>query len=122
MLLERFEQLLGERHWQRRVTAVKADIKGNPSLRDYLMVENSIAFALAHCSDMKKRFGQVPPQTLHDKGLYPAFRIMSQMLGMIDLSPSAQKQQHIRRLHGAFRNPEDMRALDFELSIATHFL
>lgn len=45
----------------------------------------------------------------------------AQALSIIDMSKPNQARQLVRRIHGALKNPDDMRALQLELATATHF-
>ena len=46
----------------------------------------------------------------------------AQILSIAEASGSAQRTQLVRRVHGALKNPDDMRGLRLELTAATHFL
>lgn len=118
----RFREVVGERHWSKRVRAVNSEAKGQPYLREYLTEENAIAFALNRCSAQASRHSTIPPQSSNDRSLYPAFRLAAQALSLIDNSPAEQGKRLVRRIHGAFRNPDDMRAIQLEFGVATHFV
>jgi len=118
----RFREAVGERQWTKRVTAINSEARGQPYLREYLLKENAIAFALDRCSAQASRHGAFPSQSSNDRSLYPAFRLAAQTLSLIDKSSAKQGKRLVRRIHGAFRNPDDMRAIQLEFGIATHFV
>lgn len=70
-IFERFQEAIGERHWIKRVAAIKSEIKGQPYLRDYLLEENAIAFVLDKCSALASRYGRIPPQHTNDRASIP---------------------------------------------------
>src|SRR5258706_5112100 len=117
----RFRDKIGERHWQRRITRVKEDIRGNRFLRQHLIEDNAIAFALTECSNLTVRYKQIPTDAIETRALYPALSFAAQVLSIIDRSSTQQAKGLIRRIQGAFNNPDDMRALRLELTAATHF-
>lgn len=121
-IFERFRDAIGERHWIKRVAAIKSEIKGKPYLRDFLLEENAIAFVLDKCSKLASRHGRIPPQHINDRSLYPALRLAAQTMWIFDRSSPSQAKSIVRRLHGAFKNPDDLRAIQFELGVATHFV
>jgi len=118
----RFREIVGERHWRKRVDSIKVDWKGRPYLRDLLQEINAIAVALDRCSSLTSRYGQLADIHTRDRSLYPAFQLAAQTLSIMDAVPSDQARRFVRRLHGAFKNPDDMRAVQLELGVATHFI
>jgi hypothetical protein len=118
----RFQDVIGERHWLKRVSLIKADIRGHRFLKDYLIEENAIAFALAECSNLMHRHGVFPMEAAENRALYPAISFAAQTLSIIDQSSKQQAKRLIRRIHGAFQNPDEMRAFRFEMMVATHFV
>jgi hypothetical protein len=121
-IFSRFRELIEERHWRRRVLSVKAEIRGNRFLHDYLTEENGIAFALDRCSELTTRYGKIPDEETRNRDLYAAMSFAAQTLSIIERSTPTQKHQIVRRIHGAFRNPPEMHAIRFELMCATHFV
>jgi hypothetical protein len=116
-----FRKAIGERHWVKRSAAVRADMRGHKYLQDLLERENDVAIALARCSEMVKQYGDIPLERTDDRSLYPAFQLATQTMALIDQASPKYAKALTRRIHGAFKNPDDMRALQFELSVATHF-
>jgi hypothetical protein len=122
-LYQRFEKEVGAKHWRNRVAQCKAEIKGNQLLNDYLCRENCIAFQLDHLADLVERYGPVVPiRMIENPAIYPAVTFAAQIVSLIDASPRDDAVRIVRRVHGAFRNPDDMRGLCLELQAATHFV
>ena len=61
------------------------------------------------------------PWEIDNYAIYPAASFAAQVLSIIEASPKKFAEQFKRRIHGAFKNPDDMRGLELELSAATHF-
>ena len=91
-------------------------------LREHLYEQNDVTLALARCSSTVDRFGRMPQDAINDRSLYPAFRFAAQVLSLMDSTDTKRANQIARRVHGAFRNPDEMRAMQFELGMATHFI
>ncbi len=72
------------------------------------------------CVNCRRSDGVVPPSAAANEKIYPAVSFAGQVLSIMDTLPAAQRQQLKRRVHGAIKNPDDMRALRLELSAATH--
>lgn len=121
-VLERFCALVGAQHWKRRVDLIKAEVRGNRLLKDHLFHENEMAFRLQESTGLVKKFGRFPVNQMDCRALYPCMAFAAQILSIADASESTQRAQLVRRVHGAFKNPDDMRALRLELLAATHFL
>lgn len=118
----RFRELIGERHWLKRTKAIKAEIRGNRFLKDYLIEENAIAFALSACSHLTHRYGSIPLQGAENRAFYPAISFATQVLSVVEQSSQEQGQKVIRRIQGAFGNPDEIRAIRLEMVVATHFV
>ena len=122
LLFKRFEGMVGKRHWTKRIANVKSEMRGNRLLRELLARENSVAFGLEKSDQLLSRYGIFPDGEISDPSMYEALTLVGQSLSIIDSVPAEEGLRFIRRLHGAFRNPPDMRALQLELSMATHFV
>jgi len=118
---KRFADVVGDKHWKNRVAQLNKNIKANRFLNDYIRSENSIAFQLDYLRELTLKFGTVPSWEINNRAIYPAAGFAVQVLSIIDASPKQFSERLIRRIHGAFKNPDDMRALCLELSAATHF-
>jgi hypothetical protein len=121
-IYRRFAAVIGESHWRHRVQKCRQEIKGNVFLREYLMRENDIAFQLDRLSELIKPFGCVQmTQAVENPALYPAGSFAAQTLSLMDSATKDVAERFRRRIHGAFKNPADMRGLQLELAAATHF-
>ena len=118
----RFKDVIEERYWLKRVASIKDNIRGQLFLRDHLIGENAIAFALARCSDLVTRYGRIPMQETGDSNLYPAISLAAQVLSITEHSTALEAHRLVQRIRGAFKNPNDMRAIQLELMAATHFV
>lgn len=120
-MFQRFSTAIGEEHWRKRVRQCKQEMKGNIFLREYLIQENEIAFQLDQLSELAHRLGRIPPAEAENRSVYPALALVVQTLSVLDSSAKDDAERFRRRLHGAFKNPADMRGLRLELVAATHF-
>jgi hypothetical protein len=121
-IYQRFAHVVDDRHWKRRVAALKVDARGNRFLGRYLNAENSIAFALERCRILVAQHGVLLPGEVEKQDLYPAIGFAAQVLSMMDMSSPNEAERLRRRVHGALRKPDDLYALQLELSAATHFV
>lgn len=121
-LFARFKSVIGERYWLKRMASIKGDIRGHSFLVNYLADENAIAFALARCSNLVDRYGRIPMQEADNRNLYPAISLAAQVLSIMDHSSSKEAEKLVQRMRGAFKNPDDMRAIQLEVMAATHFV
>lgn len=121
-VFDRFSELIGAQHWKKRVDLLKADIKGNKLLREHLFQENEIAFGLQAATELTKKYGRLPVHQMDISPLYPCMAFAAQILSITESSESTQRTQLVRRVHGALKNPDDLRGLRLELTAATHFL
>ncbi len=118
----RFQDVIDERYWLKRVALIRDNIRGQLFLRDYLIDENAIAFALARCSDLVDRYGRIPMQETGSRDLYSAISLAAQALSIMDHSSDSESKRLAQRIQGAFKNPDDMRAIQLEMMAATHFV
>ena len=118
---QRFVDVVGAGNWAHRVAQMKAAMKHNRFLEAYLYGENEIAFGLDRCGDLIKRFGRLPNDAA-DRVLYPAISFAAQSLSMMDLATRVEGERLRKRVAGALKDPNAMRALRLELSVATHFV
>lgn len=121
-IYERFAREIGEKHWKHRVQALKQDIKGNPFLERLHLQENAIAYQLEQLRELHVRFGGAAVQAYNDHSHYSAASFAAQVLSVLDASSPALAERFRRRVHGALKNPADMRAMRLEMAAATHFL
>jgi len=121
-LFQRFGEMVGAHHWKRRVDLIKTEFKGNRLLKEHLFQENEMVFSLQASTELAKKFGGFPAHLVNCRPLYPCMAFAAQILSIAEASASTQRAQLVRRVHGAMKNPDDMRALRLELTAATHFL
>ncbi|MFS2139672.1 hypothetical protein [Duganella sp. Dugasp56] len=117
----RFRAIVNESHWLKRVKIVRQRIRDNPFLEQYLLSESSVAFAFAYCSELVAQYGRIPDTQIGNRSIYPAIGFATQVLSILETSTEQQKNALIRRIHGAIKNPYDMRAMQLEMLAATHF-
>lgn len=121
-LFARFKDVIDERYWLKRITSIKEEIRGHSLLADFLSNENAIAIALERCSNLVHRYGRIPMQEAENRDLYPAMGLAAQMLSIMDHSSKIEATKLVQRVRGAFKNPDDMRAIQLEIMAATHFV
>ncbi|MCG9064735.1 hypothetical protein LH425_06720 [Laribacter hongkongensis] len=118
---DEFSKEIGEENWQKRVKKCKEETKGNPLLKEYLYRENYIAFQLNELSEQKKKFGKIKYNEDSKSKFYPTIVFIDRALAIIKNGNKENAERFRRRIHGAFKNPADMRGLQLELLVATHF-
>lgn len=121
-LYTRFASVIGERHWKHRSSTLRQEIKGNRLLEKHLRTENSVVFQLDHLRELQAKCGVIPLQALANGRIYPAVSFAAQVLSIMENSSVSQAEKLRRRVHGALKNTDDLRALQFELVAATHFI
>lgn len=117
----RFDEIIGARHWHKRVLQIKKAIKGNHFLGEFLHAENEIAFGLVRCGEMLSRYGRLPDDVEATRPLYAAITFAAQVLSMIDLFGEVEGDRFRRRATDAIKNPDNMQGLRLEMTAATHF-
>ncbi len=121
-LFARLKNVIDERYWLKRIASIKESIRGNSFLTGYLADENSIAFGLARCSNLVDRYGRIPMQEAENRDLYPVMSLAAQVLSIMEHSSRKEAEKLVQRIRGAFKNPDDMRAIQLEIMAATHFV
>ena len=91
----RFKDAIDERYWLKRTVSIKDNIRGQSFLRDHLVEENAIAFALARCSDLVARYGRIPMQEAENRDLYPAIGLAAQVLSIMEHSSDLEAKRLI---------------------------
>jgi hypothetical protein len=120
-LYKQFAAEIGDSYWRRRRILLDREIQGNRFLREYLHAENSIAYQLEALREHIEKFGSTGLPAI-GLSCYSAARFAAQTISIVStLSPKVAGQFR-RRIQGAFQNPDDMRGLQVELAIATHFV
>lgn len=120
-LFRRFRYLIGESNWRQRIKKLEEEIRGNTFLRHHLLQENDIAYQLNHCSNLERQYGTLPVGRMDLSPVYPALAFVSHCLSTLDRMDAENRTRAIGRIQGAFRNPEDMRALQLEFTAGLHF-
>jgi hypothetical protein len=121
-IYDRFSRVIGEKHWRQRVSLLRQELRGNRFLEHLFLSENAIAFQLEHLAQLRDRYGTVPLMACNDRNIYQAVSFAAQVLSVIERSERTFAERVRRRVHGAFKNPADLRAMRLELGAATHFL
>lgn len=120
-LFRRFRYFIGDSNWRQRVKKLEEEIQGNKFLRHHLSQENDIAYQLNHCTNLERQYGTLPVGRMDLSPVYPALAFVSHCLSTLDRMDAKNRAQAIGRIQGAFRNPEDMRALQLEFTAGLHF-
>ncbi|GGI17608.1 hypothetical protein [Oxalicibacterium faecigallinarum] len=121
-LYNQFVNEIGQANWTNRVRKCNDEIRGNPLLSSHLRAENEIAYQLDTLTNMHKKFGEIPLQLVNSRSLYPAMAFIAQVLSLTRNSPASEASKLFGRVRGALKNPDDMRGLQLELAVATHFV
>jgi len=117
-----FKNIIGDSCWLNRVSLISNEIKGQKCLAEYLYKENHISFLLSKYSFLVNEKKRPPLDKIENREFYPAISFAAQAMSIIEHAPDEQKNALIRRVQGAFSNPDDMRALQLEILAATHFV
>ena len=118
----RFKDVIDERFWFKREKLISSEICGHKYLESYLLEENALIFQLAELSRLVEKYGWIPRSQRKNKALYPAISFAAQVLSLLDIAPENQKNSLVGRIRGSFKNPEDLRAIQLELTAATNFI
>lgn len=116
-----FRNLIPESNWINRVRKLNDEARGNKLLKQYHFEENSIAYQFNACSEIINKFSVLPIGQIDLSYIYPAIAFASHALSIVNLMEVANKKSMTKRIASAFRNPEDMRALQLEFTAAHHF-
>ena len=117
----RFAEFVGEVHWRNRIRKIKEEIRGNRFLGEFLRHDNALAYQLDHLRELQVRYGSIPAWEVNNRQIYPSMSFAAQVLSLAQVAPQPLVEQLRRRVHDTFNKPEAMRALQLELSAATHF-
>lgn len=116
-----FADLIGADHWHKRVKKIKEEVRGFPFLAEHLADENEIAFQLEGLRKLQERYGFAGHWPDVGRHFYSAAALAIQVVSMAKRLDARMRQRLVRRVHGALKNPDDMRGMRLELSIATHY-
>jgi hypothetical protein len=120
-IYRRFADVVGNKHWTRRVSQINAAIKSSPLAGTRLRDENAIAFALQRCGELIDAHGRLRGDDPATRELYPAVSFAAQVLWMMDMATAAEAGRLRKRVEDTLKNPDAMRGFRLELGVATHF-
>ena len=120
-LYRRFADEIGEGHWKKVAANLRQEIKGNEFLGSFLEREFAVVLQLEQMREHLARHGRLPAQPTELRPLYPAAAFMAQVLSLLDSWPRGHAEKLCRRVYGALKNPADLRGLQLEFTVATHF-
>ncbi|SEI14728.1 hypothetical protein [Paraburkholderia hospita] len=120
-IFQEFCAVIEDKHWRKRTKQLIEHSKRNEFLRAHYAYEYAIAFQMEACNRLVEKYGTFPPGAIEAQGLMPAVAFMRQVLSLLDGLQPEKQRAFIGRIRGAFRNPDDMRALLMEFRVATHF-
>lgn len=116
-----FRNLIPESNWINRVRKLNEEARGNKFLEQYHFEDNAIVYQFNACSELINKFGALPIGEIDLSYIYPAIAFACHALSITDLMEISNKKSMQKRIAGALRNPEDMRALQLEFTAAHHF-
>lgn len=113
---DRLVKLFPERPWLKRVDLLRHQITGNPLQADVIRRDNCISYGLA--SWEQYRFDV--PNDVEWEDVLTAMAFVAQVLELCDIANTDSNcmRAFSGRVHGAFREPAEMRAMQFELHVA----
>lgn len=71
-IYQRFARVIDERHWKKRVVALKQEMKGNRFLHRHIHAENAVVFQLEHLRELHVKHRVIPPREAANEAIYPA--------------------------------------------------
>lgn len=120
-LYRRFAGEIGEAHWKKVAANLRQEVKGDEFPGSYLEREFTVVLQLEQMREHLARYGRLSGEATELRPLYPAAAFMAQVLSLLDSWPHAHAEKLRRRVSGALKNPADLRGLQLEFSVATHF-
>jgi hypothetical protein len=119
----RFNALIGATRWVKRAKKIRQAIQGNTFLKEYLEVENALVFALEQFTRSTDRLGKIPATMLRNRNYFFALAFVTQTVSIVETIDEKSGRELVGRITGAITNsPEELRALQVELAMATHFV
>lgn len=106
--------------WRRVASSVAKEIRGHPFLHSYLRSQFSMAFSLTAIEQCIDANGHRQLKVGSDTGLYEACGLIAQFAGLQPVLPPPQFRGLGRRIGAGMSKAPDLRALQFELQVATH--
>ncbi|MDH1561438.1 hypothetical protein ACSMFQ_11360 [Ectopseudomonas chengduensis] len=102
--------------WLRRTETLDQHARSTPLQHALARKNNGIAYSLS----LFDQHGLGLMDTPDEPEIIVALCLMAQALALTKASDGRARSRLLKRLEGAFRNPDDMRALQMELHTATH--
>lgn len=105
---------------------MEREIVRNPYLKSYLPEQNSVVMALATAVEATRaNSGRLPINLTNDQTLMEGFAFAFQSLGMINAARNVSDKKAselIHRIRNAMAHPGNIRTMQLEATVATHFL
>ncbi|MBT2746063.1 MULTISPECIES: hypothetical protein [unclassified Lysobacter] len=121
-IVARFDSWIDRAEWMRVVKNVRKEIKGNSFLESYLAELHRTPLALEKIKNIISRFGHGAIHAHMSGAEYETIVLMVQFVDVVQRLDNKKARSLAGRMNGALRNPADMRALQFELQVATHLV
>jgi hypothetical protein len=102
--------------WLKRTEVLDQHAKSAPLRHALARKSNDIAYSLS----LFDQFGMGLMATPEESEMVVAMCTIAQTLNLAKISGEQARSRLLKRLEGAFRNPDDMRAMRMELHTATH--
>ncbi|WP_454868049.1 hypothetical protein [Pseudomonas farris] len=115
-IYKRMVALFPGKPWLKRVSDLQHQIIANPIAKGRLRQVNQVAYGLASFDDLGLSSVHAQDWEL----VKTAMCFAGQVLSIIESDTPDRARRFAARVHGALRNPDDMRGMQFELSLATH--
>lgn len=119
-LLDRLEAVIPKAPWAHRARLITDQIRGNRLLGPHLTRENLVALALTQLFDRRSKLRWRFRPAVESDGHYEAFSFVANFMALHDSALEAQRPPLIKRVAASFKNPSDLRALQFEWLLGTH--
>jgi hypothetical protein len=119
-MVDEFERLVGSQYWVKRVRKISDEIRGNRLLGPYLKEENRVTIAFLQMSEYRAKHQRFPVPLVQSQAHYEACTLVVLFLDVVKRASGKMKDSLVRRVRGAFENPDDLRALQFEWAMAVH--
>ncbi len=102
--------------WLKTVERLQYQVKANSLMEDWIRRVYKIAYGLVEFD----KFGLGAAYGPYWEPVKHAMAFAAQVLAILEVSTPDNARKAIGRVDGAFREPETMRGIEFEFSIATH--
>ena len=120
-----FQKLIGQESWLTRAHELRCVLVSAPHRKDEIVRENFLALQLDRCSSVAAQNGGTLREVdCSGEELIDAFTLSSQALDLYRLAEKNTKRAAktlVKRIQGGFNNPVDLRAMQLESRVATHF-